>query len=116
VALFQFVAAATPALSDAAIDVPVPTKLTLMIPVGPPVGAFTVRPADALWLSAPLVPVTLNVTVPVGVVPSVDTVTVVVPLPETLAGEKAAAAFAGNPDVPNVTGPAKPFVAPIVTV
>jgi hypothetical protein len=84
---------------------------------GPPLdGAVTVSPADALWLSAPLVPVTVTVAPPVGVVPVVDTVSVVVPLPVMLVGEKDGVAPDGNPDVPNVTGPANPFVAPMVTV
>jgi hypothetical protein len=115
-ALFQFAAVTTPALSDPPIDVPVPTKSMLMTDGPPPEGAVTVRPADAPWLRAPLVPVTVTVNPPVGVVPVVDTVSVVVPLPVTLGGENDAVVFEGTPDVPNVTVPANPFTAPIVTV
>src|SRR3954447_4783080 len=61
-ALFQFAFATTPAVSLAAIAVPVPTKsmlTTAALVVVPPL--LTARVAVAVWLSEPLVPVTVNV-------------------------------------------------------
>ena len=56
------------------------------------------------------------VEVPAGVLPAVVTVSVDVPLPVTLAGEKLAEAPAGNPVAAKFTAPVKPFSAPMVTV
>src|ERR1700730_17782659 len=64
----------------------------------------------------PLVPVTVNVEVPTGVVLPVVTVIVEVPLVVTVAGEKLALAALGIPLALRVTVPANPFSAPMVTV
>ena len=56
------------------------------------------------------------VEVPAGVLPAVVTVSVDVPLPVTLAGEKLAEAPAGNPVAAKFTAPVKPPCAPILTV
>jgi hypothetical protein len=68
------------------------------------------------WTSAPLVPVIVSVTVPVGVVLLVAMVRVEVPDPVTDVGLKRELVFAGNPATLNVTLPLNPFKAVTVTV
>ena len=63
----------------------------------------------------PLVPVMVMVEGPVGVVLAVVTVSVEVPLPLMVPGEKLAVAPAGNPVALRVTVPVNPFRAPTVT-
>ena len=69
-----------------------------------------------LFIIVPLVPVTVTMNDPVGVVLRVVTVIVVEPEPVTEVGLKVAVAPVGNPLAPKVTAPLKPFNAPIVTV
>ena len=105
-----------PALSLAAIAVPVPTKST---PIGFPLvigTALTTSAAAAEWPSAPLVPVTVSVGLPAGVVPVVVTVNVAVPAPAMDAGENDAIALAGRPLTARLTALENPFSAPAVTV
>jgi hypothetical protein len=104
VPLFQFVAATTPALSFAAIAVPVPTKLMLMMPAGVPAG-FTVSPVVAVRLRVPSLPVTVSVVVPVGVVAVVDTVNVEEPEFVIAAGVNEKVVFAGCPASERATLP-----------
>jgi hypothetical protein len=56
------------------------------------------------------------VEVPTGVLAAVVTVSVDVPLPVTVAGEKVAVAPEGNPVAARFTAPVKPPCAPILTV
>ncbi len=79
-------------------------------------GAATIRVTEAVWEVLPLVPVSVTVEVPRVVVPRVVTVSVEVPDPVTVAGEKLAVAPLGNPLALSVTTPAKPFNDPIVAV
>jgi hypothetical protein len=76
----------------------------------------TTRPEVAECVRLPLVPVIVSVELPAGVVPSVVTVIVEVPLVVTVAGEKLALAPVGKPLALSVTVPVNPFRAPIVTV
>jgi hypothetical protein len=64
----------------------------------------------------PLVPVTVIVAFPAGVLPLVVIVRVEVPEVVTDAGENEAAAPVGKPVAAKLTIPVKPFSAPIVTV
>jgi len=68
------------------------------------------------WTSVPLVPVIVSVTVPADAVPGAATVRVVEPEPVTEAGLNFPAAPVGRPATSNVTLPANPFNAEIVTV
>ena len=83
--------------------------------VPPPPEEVTVRAAVVLRISAPLVPVTVKVTVPSGVLASVLRVSVAVP-GVGAGGEKLQPAPAGNPPQLKVTMLAKPPVALMVTV
>jgi hypothetical protein len=78
--------------------------------------AETTREVVVECVRLPLVPVMVSVDVPTGVVLTVVTVSVEVPLPLIVAGEKLAVAPVGNPLAPRVTVPVNPFSAPIVTV
>jgi hypothetical protein len=69
-----------------------------------------------VWTKVPLVPVIVNVTVPVGAVLRGATVRVVVPEPVTEVGLNRATVFAGVPVTLNVTFPVNPFSAVTVTV
>lgn len=74
---------------------------------------LTVKPAVAAWVSAPLAPVTVKVTVPGGVVAAVLRVRVEVPGVEKIPGEtglveKAQLAPAGRPPQDRLTAPLKP--------
>ena len=64
----------------------------------------------------PLVPVTVSVELPAGVVPVVVIVSVELPEPITDAGLKAAVAPVGNPLALRFAVPANPFSAPMATV
>jgi hypothetical protein len=83
----------------------------LMAPI-----VVTTRVVVVECVRLPLVPVRVSVEVPTGVVPAVVTVSVEVPLPLIVAGEKLAVAPVGNPLALRVTVPVNPFNAPIVTV
>src|ERR1019366_8956801 len=110
-ASFQFDWATTPATSVLPIAVPSPTNL---IPIA---AAFaTVRVPLAVWVKLPLVPVMVSGYVPSGVVELVVTVSVEVPDPVTVAGEKLAVAPAGSPLALSVTTPLNPFSAPMLVV
>ena len=79
--------------------------------VPPPPEEVTVRAAVVLWFSAPLVPVTVKVTVPTGVLARVLRVSVAVP-GVGAGGEKLQLAPAGNPvhdAAEKLTIPLKPF-------
>jgi len=76
----------------------------------------TTRLVVAACARLPLVPVTVSVEVPVGVVLPVVTVMVEEPLPVIVAGEKVAEAPVGKPLALRVTVPANPLRAPMVTV
>ena len=78
--------------------------------------AETTREVVVECVRLPLVPVMVSADVPTGVVLAVVTVSVEVPLPLIVAGEKLAVAPVGNPLAPRVTVPVNPFSAPIVTV
>jgi len=78
--------------------------------------ALTTKLTVVLCVSAPLVPVIVNVDVPTGVLPLVVTVNVELPVPVTVAGEKLAVAPAGSPLALSVTAPVNPFSAPILVV
>jgi len=78
--------------------------------------ALTTKLTVVLCVSAPLVPVIVNVDVPTGVLPLVVTVSVELPVPVTVAGEKLAVAPAGSPLALSVTTPANPFTAPMLAV
>jgi hypothetical protein len=78
--------------------------------------AETTREVVVECVRLPLVPVRVSVEVPAGVVPAVVTVSVEVPLPLIVAGEKLAVAPVGNPLALRVTVPVNPFSAPTVTV
>jgi hypothetical protein len=110
-ASFQFDWATTPATSVLPIAVPSPTNL---IPIA---AAFaTLRVTLAVWVKLPLVPVMVSGYVPSGVVELVVTVSVEVPDPVTVAGEKLAVAPAGSPLALSVTTPLNPFSAPMLVV
>jgi hypothetical protein len=70
----------------------------------------------AVWVTLPLTPLSVKVEVPAGVLPVVVTVSVELPAPVTVAGEKLAVAPLGKPLALNVTTPANPFSAPIFVV
>src|SRR5665213_965866 len=115
VALFQWLFATTPAVSVAAIAVPVPTKSMLMaLSNGGVISTRSVSGAE--WLSTPLVPFTNSVAVPNGVLADVVTVIVALPAPSTAAGSNDAVTPAGRLLALSVTIPAKPFSAPMFTV
>jgi hypothetical protein len=78
--------------------------------------ALTTKLTVVVWLRLPLTPVSVKVEVPDGVLPVVVTVSVALPAPVTVAGEKLAVAPVGNPLTLNVTTPANPFSAPIFVV
>src|SRR6202790_5058198 len=110
-AAFQLDLGTNPATSEAAmVATEAPTRSMLMAP-----GVMTTKLVVAEWVRLPLVPVMVTVEVAVGVVPSVVTVSVEVPLPLMVAGEKLAVAPAGKPLALRVTVPANPFRAPTVT-
>jgi hypothetical protein len=114
-ALFQFGFAATPATSVLPMAVPCPTKSTLITPL-PAAAAVTDSVTVVACVKLPLVPVIVNVDVPTGVLPVVVTVSVELPAPVTVAGEKLAVAPAGNPLALSVTTPVNPFKAPTLAV
>ena len=70
----------------------------------------------AVCVSVPLVPVTVTVAFPAGVLPLVVIVRVEVPEVVTDIGENEATAPVGKPVAVKLTAPVKPFSAPIVTV
>ena len=76
-----------------------------------PLELSTTRLVVVLCVRLPLVPVMVNVNVPVGVAGAVVTVIVEVPAPGTDVGLNAAVAPAGNPLTENVTAPLNPFTA-----
>jgi len=78
--------------------------------------AFTTRLAIAVCVRLPLTPWIVRVDVPTFVLAVVVTVSVELPVPVTVAGEKLAVAPPGNPLAPSVTTPPNPFNAPIVVV
>jgi hypothetical protein len=78
--------------------------------------AFTTRLTVAVCVTLPLVPAIVSVDAPTGVLPVVVTVSVELPDPATVAGEKLAVAPAGSPLVLSVTTPLNPFNAPTVVV
>jgi hypothetical protein len=113
-ASFQLLLGTTPATSELPMGFPMPTKSTLMTLVDEL--EVTARMVLVEWVSAPSVPVTVRVKLPVGVLAMV--VMVSVELPEVLidAGEKEGDAPAGKPVAVKLTVPAKPFNAATVTV
>jgi hypothetical protein len=72
--------------------------------------------AEPLWLSEPLVPVTLKVELPSVAVAVVLIVSVVEPDLLTEVGLKVPVAPDGNPDTPKLTVPVKPLSGVTVTV
>ena len=78
---------------------------------------LTERVTPEVCFEAPLVPVIVRVEEPTGVVPLVVvTVSVEVPDPATVAGEKVPTAPAGSPPTLSVTVPLKPPTAAMVVV
>ncbi len=62
VAWFQFVSGTTPAVSEALMAVPRPTKLILMgLALEPPPEGVTVSETVTVWVMLPLVPVMVTV-------------------------------------------------------
>lgn len=114
VASFQLLLETTPATSELPMGFPVPTKSTLMTLIDEL--EVTARMVLVECVSAPSVPVTVRVKLPVGVLAMV--VMVSVELPEVLidAGEKEGDAPAGKPVAVKLTVPAKLFNAATVTV
>jgi len=96
--------------------VPFPTKSTLMTPPPEPTTPLTVRVTVVEWLRVPLVPVTVSVGLPVGVLLLVCTVKVALPEPVTEVGLNVPVAPLGNPLTLKLTAPVKPFSAPTFTV
>jgi len=76
----------------------------------------TPRVAVAEWVSGALVPVIVNVELPVGVLAVVVTVSVEVPEDVMDDGEKEAEVAPGRPAAVKLTVPANPFRADTVTV
>jgi hypothetical protein len=75
----------------------------------------TAKLTVAVCVSVPLVPVIVSVDVPTGVLPVVVTVSVELPDPVTVAGEKLAVAPTGSPLALSVTPPLKlPIAATLV--
>ena len=70
--------ATTPATSELAIGVPIPTKSMLITPLEPPpaTAAFTTRDTVVVCVVEPLIPVIVSVKLPVGVLAAVVTVSV----------------------------------------
>src|ERR1700733_2683133 len=89
--------------------------VALSVKLGGGGGALTVSATLPLWVSVPLVPVMLSVELPSGVVALVLTVSVELPDPVTVDGEKLASAPAGSPLALSVTAPLKPLTAPMFT-
>ena len=79
-------------------------------------GALTTKIVEALWVKLPLVPVTVSVEDPMGVLELVDTVSVEDPDPVTNAGLKDAVASEGNPLMLRLTSSLKPPELVIVEV
>src|ERR1700676_451424 len=115
-ASFQLLFAITPAVSLAPIAGPLPTNLMLIAFVAEPPDALTARVTVAVCVSAPLVPVIVNVELPASVLEAVVTVSVEFPLPLRVVGLKAALAPIGRPLTLNPTEPLKLFSAPTVVV
>jgi hypothetical protein len=82
--------------------------------VKPVAAAFTTRLTVVLCVRVPLVPVTVSVEVPAGVLLVVVTVSVEVPEPVTEVGPKLPPAPLGKPLMLRVTVPVNPFNAPTV--
>ena len=80
------------------------------------IAEFTTRLTVAECETLPLMPIMVRLKVPVGVEAAVETVSVEVPEAVTLAGLKLPVAFAGRPFTESATVPAKPLMAPTVTV
>jgi len=85
------------------LTTPVPAATTAIVTV-------------AVCVMLPLTPVIVTVDVAAGVLPAVVTVSVELPAPVTVLGEKFAVAPAGNPLALSVTTPANPLTAPIFAV
>jgi len=66
--------------------------------------------------SISLIPVNVGIDIPADVLPIVVTVSVELPVPVTVAGEKLAVAPPGKPLALSVTTPVNPFSAPIFVV
>src|ERR1700683_5392604 len=112
---FQWVPATTPAVSVAAIAVPVPTKLIATV-FAPELVLVTTKVTVVEFTRVPLVPVTVRVEEAIGVDVVVVTVNVEPPDVDTVVGENAAVAPVGRPEALKVTVPVKPFTAAIVAV
>ena len=78
--------------------------------------AFTTKLAIAVCVRLPLTPWIVRVDVPTDVLAVVVTVSVELPVPVTVAGEKLAVAPPGKPLALSVTTPPNPFKAPIFVV
>jgi len=115
VAWFQLLSATTPATSVGAIWVPRPTK-SMLIAFSDTPELVRTRLAVAVCVNDPLVPVTIMVELPIGVLVLVVIVNVVVPDVATEVGANVPAAPVGVPDTAKFTVPLKPFSAPTVTV
>jgi hypothetical protein len=79
-------------------------------------GASTTSDTTAVWLSDPLVPVTVSVEVPTGVLAAVVTFRVALPDPFTDAGLNVAVVPAGAPETLRAIVPVNPSSAAVVTV
>jgi hypothetical protein len=114
VAWFQLLLGATPATSELPIVLPNPTKLMLMTLMDEL--EITLSVALAACVKDPLAAVTVRVKLPVGVAATVVTMSVELPEPLMLVGEKEAEAPEGSPVTARPTVPEKPFSAATLTV
>jgi hypothetical protein len=115
VASFQLGSTTTPATSVDAIATSSPTK-SILIGLPEPLIAVTLRVAAAVWVREPLVPVMVNVELPVGVLLAVVIVSVELPPAVMEVGLNVPVVFAGSPLTPSVIEPVKPLVALVFTV
>ena len=79
-------------------------------------GEVTLSVIVAVWLRAPVLPVTVSVEMPIGVFEVVVTLKVELPEPVTDAGLNDAVAPDGRPLTLSATGPANPLNAAMLTV
>ena len=90
--------------------------MTVKVKSGAGNAALTTSVTVAVCARLPLAPVIVSVDVPTGVLPVVVMVSVEVPDPFTVGGEKLAVVPAGSPPALNVTVPLKPPDAVTVDV
>src|ERR1700676_524061 len=115
-ALFQLAFATTPAVSLAAMAVPLPTKSMLMDLATPLPALVTFSVTLVECVSAPLAPVMVSAAEPVGVLAVVVMVSTELPLPLSELGLNVAVAPVGKPLALKVTALLNPFRAATVAL